>query len=119
MLAAIVSTGIFTGLCTILCLWASALAREARAQQRFPVQRLNAAEAELADLRDRMERLHAFVKRLNAREASQAARDSKRGPRASPGGTFAQLPDESDAEWKARMRSHVLPGLGRGGTPDG
>lgn len=67
----------------------------------------------LADLETRHESLHASHKKLNSRYSMAKAREVKSAGSQSSNhdtGSLLPMPNETDAEWKARMRRKIVTG---------
>jgi hypothetical protein len=67
----------------------------------------------ISDLETRHESLVASHKKLNSRYAMAKAREARgheEKNNSSDSGSLAQLPGESDAEWKSRMRRKIAAG---------
>jgi len=104
----ILAVTLFTGLSTVFAGWSVALCRKCLAERRFPVRRLNELEVAVADLVDRQERTHQFVKKVNAREAMRTAREKRHEDKPEGNGVdFDQHRDETPEQWKARMRREL------------
>lgn len=98
-----------TGLSTIFSVAAIVVAILARRQVRFPHKRLSDVELEVIDLQDQAQSAMKLAKKINARIASREARE-KKTTEEQPDSSFAQLPGESGADWKRRMRLKIQQG---------
>lgn len=78
---------------------------------RLPKRKVGALELTIGDIEHDIESIRSSIRRLNARVGMREARAKKSGeetPQPSSDDPFAQLPGESNAEWKARMRKGPL-----------
>ena len=113
MLKTLLFTWFFTGLSTIVALWASSIAWQARRSRTVPKRRLEEIEGALAELEARQASTHGMVKKVNSRLAMMQAREKRHGE--PDAGSLARGPDESPEEFKARMRTKLVQGeLGHG-----
>lgn len=62
--------------------------------------------AELDEIRDAIAKHSALLKRINTRTAMQ---DHRAATNSADADSSAQLPGESTAAWKARMRAKLIP----------
>ena len=108
-LSLIVFLAISTGLSTILAVVSIIVAVQARKFRRFPTKRLGELELEVVDLHDQVASAMKLTKKINARVASRQARDAKKEIEDHPD-SWAQGANESDKEWKTRIRRKIHMG---------
>lgn len=119
MLWLMLSTGLSTGalVFSLLALWIS------RQKLSFPRRKLNDLELQIGDLDHDIASLRSTTKRLNARIGMREARESKKDDAQDSNGgvvesdnVWDQRPNETPAQWKARLRRGPLL---RGAKPPG